>query len=197
MAFQVNARGRSLTVVLSDSVDLSESAAIKEAVEAQMNSDIKDLSVDGSGLTYIDSSGVASLLYMRKLASRYGAAFGFSGMSPACRRVIELAKLQAILGLVTVPTQGQANAANRQALNQAGLPLSASSDGFRSPASQSLSMEFKEGEALAALEPLPSQTESALEPVKGQEQPSDSKNSNHTEAAAAPTSLGVKPGSFS
>jgi len=49
--------------------------------------------VDLSGVSLIDSSGIASLLYSQKAGKRYGHGFELAKPSAQVRRVLELAQL--------------------------------------------------------------------------------------------------------
>jgi hypothetical protein len=64
-----------------------------------MSSDITSVHINASGLDYIDSSGVASLLFMNKLCTRFNANFAFDQVSASAYRVITLANLDSVLGL--------------------------------------------------------------------------------------------------
>ena len=86
-------------VTLSESIDLSVTNALKEEFEPMMSSDITSVRVNAQGLNYIDSSGVASLLFMRKLCTRFGSSLVFESISASAARVIQLANLDAVLGL--------------------------------------------------------------------------------------------------
>ena len=95
-------------VTLSESIDLSVTNALKEEFEPMMSSDITSVRVNAQGLNYIDSSGVASLLFMRKLCTRFGSSLVFESISASAARVIQLANLDAVLGLpkaVSVATE--------------------------------------------------------------------------------------------
>jgi anti-sigma B factor antagonist len=99
MSFDVKLSGRILQVRLQDSIDLSVTAALKENFEQLMSSDVHEVQIDAGALTYIDSSGVASLLFLRKLATRFNAKFVMLAVSDAAARVIQLANLDALLGV--------------------------------------------------------------------------------------------------
>jgi anti-anti-sigma factor len=97
MPFDVKLSNRILNVHLHGEIDLSVTALLKDDVEQLMSSDVKEVQVDAGGVTYIDSSGVASLLFVRKLATRHGAPFNISALSDAASRVIHLANLGVLL----------------------------------------------------------------------------------------------------
>jgi hypothetical protein len=64
-----------------------------------MSSEVSSVRLKASNLNYIDSSGVASLLFARKLATRFNAIFIFESVSEGVARVINLASLGSVLGL--------------------------------------------------------------------------------------------------
>jgi anti-sigma B factor antagonist len=97
--FSITVTGKSIQLELSGSVDLSSTQALKEEFEQVMSSDITAVRVNAQGLDYIDSSGVASLLFVRKLCTRFGAQMVFESVSDKAARVIQLANLDAVLGL--------------------------------------------------------------------------------------------------
>lgn len=104
-------RNKDLHLSLVDSVDLSSTAQLKEEFERVMSSDITTVRVSAAGLDYIDSSGVASLLFIRKLCIRFNASMVIESISPAAARVIQLANLDVMLGLpkVAVPVSAPAS----------------------------------------------------------------------------------------
>jgi anti-sigma B factor antagonist len=84
---------------MTGSVDLSESSQIKDNFEKLMSPDIIEVALDASQIQYIDSSGVASILYINKICSSSGKKFIVKSISESAARVIRLAKLDSILGI--------------------------------------------------------------------------------------------------
>jgi anti-sigma B factor antagonist len=99
MPFSIKLDGRTVRMVMDGSIDLSITNEIKSQVEQVMSSDVASVSIDAQGLDYIDSSGVASLLFIRKLCARFGANLVFETISEPAARVIQLANLDSVLGL--------------------------------------------------------------------------------------------------
>lgn len=97
--FSIHVSARVISVNLNSSLELASTSALKEEFEQVMSSDITSVRVNASGLEYIDSSGVASLLFMRKLCMRFNANLIIESISPAAARVIQLANLDVMLGL--------------------------------------------------------------------------------------------------
>ena len=91
--------GSTLLVSMTGSVDLSESSQIKDNFEKLMSPDIIEVALDASQIQYIDSSGVASILYINKICSSSGKKFIVKSISESAARVIRLAKLDSILGI--------------------------------------------------------------------------------------------------
>ncbi len=82
-------------VELSGDVDLSCSAAARETILRSLASGQPTL-VDLSAVTYIDSSGVASLVEGYQVARRKHLEFGLLKVSEAVRSVLELAHLDRV-----------------------------------------------------------------------------------------------------
>jgi len=99
MSFSIVHSGSTLLVSMTGSVDLSESSQIKDNFEKLMSPDIIEVALDASQIQYIDSSGVASILYINKICSSSGKKFIVKSISESAARVIRLAKLDSILGI--------------------------------------------------------------------------------------------------
>jgi len=117
MAYSLKLDGRVINITLNGSVDLSITTALKEEIEQVMSSDITSVRVNASSLDYIDSSGVASLLFIKKLCSRFSACLIVESISPPAARVIQLANLDSVFDFPKVAStpnlisaqQGQAS----------------------------------------------------------------------------------------
>jgi anti-sigma B factor antagonist len=99
MSYSLKLEGRTVQVSLVEAFDLSLSTGFKEELEQAMSSDIASVRIDASSLDYIDSSGVASLLFAKKLCSRFNSSFAIDQISQPAVRVITLANLDSVLGL--------------------------------------------------------------------------------------------------
>lgn len=121
MTYSLKLEGRSLVVSLSDSIDLSVTQALKGEFEQVMSSDITSVRVNAGGLDYIDSSGVASLLFMRKLCTRFGSNMVVESISDSAARVIQLANLDTVLGLPKASARAVASAPSQSL--QSAAPL--------------------------------------------------------------------------
>lgn len=60
---------------------------------AGLSLDVTEVRVDGSGLTFLDSTGIATLMDLRTRASGSGAWFALEGLPDPIRQVLEIAGL--------------------------------------------------------------------------------------------------------
>ena len=82
-------------VELDGEVDLSCSPDARKQI-LECLGEGKDLLVDLSKVTYIDSSGVASLVEGFQTAKKKSLKFGLVGVSPAAMSVLQLARLDKV-----------------------------------------------------------------------------------------------------
>ena len=95
MAYEVKAQDGYDIVMLTDDVDLSCSPEARKAILACLDNE-HDTLVDLTAVTYIDSSGVASLVEGFQTAKKKGLKFGLIGVSEAAMSVLELARLDKV-----------------------------------------------------------------------------------------------------
>lgn len=95
-------RDGAVVAALEGDVDLHVSGDMRERLLALVN-DNPAVVVDLSGVTGIDSSGVASLLEAFQRASRRGRAFALAAAGDSVLRVLRMARLDTVFKLsVTV-----------------------------------------------------------------------------------------------
>jgi anti-sigma B factor antagonist len=82
-------------VALQGDVDLQSSPAVRQQLLACFDSHTRVV-VDLSGVTYIDSSGVASLVEAFQLARKKNGTFALVNVSTAVMRVLSLARLDRV-----------------------------------------------------------------------------------------------------
>jgi anti-sigma B factor antagonist len=92
-------------VVLKGDVDLESSPAAREVLLKSVEGAGKVL-VDLSSVTYIDSSGVASLVEALQAAKRNGGRLALVAASDPTRRVLELARLDKVFTMHTTVDEG-------------------------------------------------------------------------------------------
>ena len=95
-------------VRITGEVDLSISPEVKEKILEQIELNKKEnnftipksIYADLSEVTYIDSSGIASLIHSHQHAAKSGVNFYLFKTSPGVLKVIQLARLDSIFKLV-------------------------------------------------------------------------------------------------
>lgn len=95
MKYNTREAGGYAVLELSGDVDLSCSPEARKQI-LQCLEGGKHLLVDLSGVTYIDSSGVASLVEGYQTARKKQLRFGLVGVSEAAMNVLQLARLDKV-----------------------------------------------------------------------------------------------------
>lgn len=87
-------------LLVEGELDLDTVAQLREPAEAQLASGTaKALKLDLAGMTFIDSSGLALLVELRRLSSNAGVQLEIGNLRSGPRRVIAIAGLTETLGL--------------------------------------------------------------------------------------------------
>lgn len=95
MEWNIRTEGEFTVVALSGDVDLHYSPEARKQILAQLNNN-NNVLVDLSGVSYIDSSGIASLVEGFQLARSKKLQFGLVGVSEAAHQVLQLARLDRV-----------------------------------------------------------------------------------------------------
>jgi anti-sigma B factor antagonist len=95
MKHEVSSQGDSIVVALKGEVDLESSPVARELLLTSVAAD-RNVLVDLSAVTYIDSSGVASLVEALQASRKNGTQFALAAASEPARRVLELARLDRV-----------------------------------------------------------------------------------------------------
>ncbi len=98
MKHRIEEKQGATIVSLDGDVDLESSPAAREVL-MKCVSDAKKVLVDLSGVSYIDSSGVATLVEALQSARKKGTEFALAAVSEPTRRVLELARLDKVFTL--------------------------------------------------------------------------------------------------
>lgn len=98
MSVEIRTSGNAAVVVLSGEVDLQSSPKVRKAL-LQCLAEKRDVLVDLGAVTYIDSSGVASLVEAFQGARKNSTRFGLVGVSAAAMRVLQLARLDRVFAI--------------------------------------------------------------------------------------------------
>ncbi len=95
MSGEVREDGGRLVVALEGEIDLDRAPEVRRLL-LDCTARGLDVLVDLSAVSYIDSSGIASLVEALQNAGRRGTALGLVAISPAALRVFALARLDQV-----------------------------------------------------------------------------------------------------
>ncbi len=95
MKHELNDAGAATVIALHGDIDLSTSPEARTLLLEQIGKG-KPVLVDMGGVTYIDSSGVASLVEALQGARENSVGFALAGVSAAAMRVLSLARLDQV-----------------------------------------------------------------------------------------------------
>jgi anti-sigma B factor antagonist len=98
MQHQTRDVGSTSVVSFQGEVDLENSPTAREVLLDRVRRG-RDLVVDLSGVSYIDSSGIASLVEAFQEARKQGTRFALAAVSPSALRVFELARLDQVFAI--------------------------------------------------------------------------------------------------
>ena len=105
MKHEISEQQGASVVAFTGEVDLESSPAAREILLKCLESTSKVI-VDLSEVSYIDSSGVASLVEALQAAKKNGSQFALAAVSEPTRRVLELARLDKVFTLYETVDEG-------------------------------------------------------------------------------------------
>jgi anti-sigma B factor antagonist len=80
----------------SGEVDLYSSTQLREALVKELNSEVASVLINMTSISYVDSSGIATLLEGLQLSKKTQKRFGLYGLQKNARSVLRLARLDTI-----------------------------------------------------------------------------------------------------
>lgn len=98
MTVEMTTRQGAAVAMLSGDVDLERSPLVRRALLEALR-DRRPLIVDLSQVSYIDSSGIASLVEAYQTARKQDTPFLLAAVSPKALRVMQLARLDRVFAL--------------------------------------------------------------------------------------------------
>jgi anti-anti-sigma factor len=105
MTHSLTRSANKLDIEFSGDIDLSTTSLIKAEFDEIVSKDFVTVSLSAKDVSYIDSSGVATLLMIKRRCAQLGCEFLITDISYAGFRVIELAKLDGLLPIKKVMPQ--------------------------------------------------------------------------------------------
>jgi anti-sigma B factor antagonist len=98
MQYKTTIKGDYTIIALTGEIDLQTSPEAREQL-LELLKDRRHVLVDLSGVAYIDSSGIASLVEALQFAKSNSLFFGLVDLSEAAQQVIRLARLDKVFAL--------------------------------------------------------------------------------------------------
>lgn len=98
MGYQVRSQGDTTIVALSGDIDLESSPKVRSVLLESVGAR-RGVLVEMSAVSYIDSSGVASLVEAYQSARRAKTPFALVAVSETAMRVLELARLDQVFAI--------------------------------------------------------------------------------------------------
>ena len=89
-------RDRSDVLPLKGEIDLHVSPSVTASLNAMIEKKPRRLVVDLSGVTYIDSAGLAALIQGMQKVEGYGGKFLLAGLQETVRSIFEISRLDQV-----------------------------------------------------------------------------------------------------
>src|SRR5688572_11316764 len=86
-------------IALEGEIDLHRSPQVKETLEPLITKKVPRILLDFGAVTYIDSSGLATMIETLQRIQSYGGKFAMFGLRDSVRTVFEIARLDQIFSL--------------------------------------------------------------------------------------------------
>jgi anti-sigma B factor antagonist len=90
---QLDKAGETVTVIVKGDIDMSSSTKMRDALAPLFQNENKVVVVDLSGVSYIDSSGIATLVEGLQWSHSSKNKFRLAALTPGVKDVFEIARL--------------------------------------------------------------------------------------------------------
>jgi anti-sigma B factor antagonist len=99
MKIDINKSGHGARVAISGSMYVEDSASVREKLIALLEDDTSNLSLDFSGLDYIDSSGLGVLISIHKRCLQKGGRMTITGLRGMVEELFKLTRLDLVFNV--------------------------------------------------------------------------------------------------
>jgi anti-sigma B factor antagonist len=86
-------------ILLTGEIDLHEAPRVKELLLPAIEAKLPRVLVDLSGVTYIDSSGLALLIEAMQRVQAYGGKLRLCSLRPGVRSIFDIARLDQVFAI--------------------------------------------------------------------------------------------------
>ena len=90
-------------------IDINSSPEMREAFEDIANAKTMKIVVNLSNVSYVDSSGLATLVEMLKKTRSYGAKLRLASLAPKVKSLFEITKLEQLFDIFDTEEEASAN----------------------------------------------------------------------------------------
>jgi anti-sigma B factor antagonist len=101
MKIDINKSGHGARVTISGSMYVEDSAAVREKLIALFEEGVYNLSLDFSGLDYIDSSGLGVLISIHKRCLQNGGRMTITGLRGMVDELFKLTRLDLVFNIAS------------------------------------------------------------------------------------------------
>lgn len=96
MQITKKAEDQSIIIELAGEIDLDSSPEVRKTILAETKKKHPKIFIDLSQVTYMDSSGIATLVEGLQYCNQYKGKFVIVGLGPGVREVFELSRLDKV-----------------------------------------------------------------------------------------------------
>ncbi len=96
---EIRVEGKYLVVSLRGELDVESSQEMKNEVRKQISSEAPNVVIDLTNVSYVDSSGLGTLIALQKDARFNGGSLSIVGASQQIRRVMKMTNLDKLFEL--------------------------------------------------------------------------------------------------
>ena len=88
------------TIHVSGEIDMNTSPKLRDILKTAVSQKMKRVTIDLSGVTYMDSSGIATLVEMLQTMTSVKGQLVLKGMQPQVKAIFEIAHLTEVFEIV-------------------------------------------------------------------------------------------------
>lgn len=97
MQWHEKGEGGLIVLNVSGEIDLQHSPELRKVLQEKINAQCPALVIDFTDVSYIDSSGLATLVEYRRDSRKYEGAFALANLNSRVRTIFELVRLHEII----------------------------------------------------------------------------------------------------
>lgn len=100
MAVRIENKNGSAVCYIDGEVDINSSPAIKKSFDKLLSAKTPKIVINFSAVTYVDSSGLATLVEILKNMRSYGGKLRLTNLAPKIKNLFEITKLEKLFEIL-------------------------------------------------------------------------------------------------